>query len=296
MTDFEGSSEVDNGSLPTQTINDDSNEEIEVRDEGDEGEGESQTQNEDGEEGEGQPKLTEKGTKLDPNPLSAAHQELANERRKLAQYQQVLSNPEMLKRYAAQMGMTLAEAKADIKEEQKQLAYTADRFKTPEDLANALNEMDGKYSKTIEELRAENQRLKEGFTGFSQSRQVERVANNMQRDVVSVREKYPELDPKSPEYDPELEKEIADFYEELDLDPATGGYKGQFSLAKIADRVMRASGRAMKKGSQQAQTNVRVKQAGKVVTSSKSPSKEGKESNDPGTVIAQRIAKAMSNG
>src|SRR5690606_18792007 len=107
------SSEVDNGSLPTQTINDDSNEEIEVRDEGDEGEGESQHQNEDGEEGEGQPKLTEKGTKLDPNPLSAAHQELANERRKLAQYQQVLSNPEMLKRYAAQMGMTLAEAKAD---------------------------------------------------------------------------------------------------------------------------------------------------------------------------------------
>jgi hypothetical protein len=293
----EGSQEIDDGGMPSVTVNDDQSQDetIEVRDEGEDQGGESQeteTQNQ-GEQGKEQ--FTEKGTRLDPNPLSAAHQELANERRLRQQFQAVLSDPVALRKYAKEAGYSMEEAKAEIKEEQAKL-YTPDRFKTPEDVANALNEMHASNQKTVAELRSENQRLREGFSGFSQSRHIEQVANNMQSDIGTIREKYPELNPKSTEYDPELEKEIGSFYHELDFDPDTGGYKGNFSIASIAERVMRAAGRAKKQGSEQAQTNVRVKQAGKVVTSSKNTSKEVQESRDPGTVIAQRIAKAMGNG
>jgi hypothetical protein len=289
----EGSVEIDNGGLPSVTVNDNEvDDQVEVRDEGEETEVQ-ETETQAGDQGE--PQYTEKGTKLDPNPQSAAYQQLANERRLRTQFQQVLDNPEALKKYAAQMGLTLTEAKAEIKDEQQKL-YTPDRFKTPEDVANALNEMAAANNKTVAELRAENQRLKEGFSGFSESRHIEHVAATMTQDIASVRAKYPELNPKSPEYDPDLEREIGEFYQELDADPRTGGYRGNHSLAKIADRFMRATGRGRTKGSQQAQTDVRVKQAGRVVTSSKGSSKEASESKDPGTVIAQRIAKAMGNG
>lgn len=289
----EGSVEIDNGGLPSVTVNDNEvDDQVEVRDEGEETEVQ-ETETQAGEQGE--PQYTEKGTKLDPNPQSAAYQQLANERRLRQQFQQVLDNPEALRKYAAQMGMTLTEAKAEIKDEQKKL-YTPDRFKTPEDVANALNEMAADHQKTVAELRAENQRLKEGFSGFSESRHIEHVAATMTQDIAAVRAKYPELNPNSPDYDPELEREIGEAYHELDADARTGGYKGNHSLAKIADRYMRIAGKGRQRGSQQAQTNVRVKQAGKVVTSSRPVSKESSESKDPGTVIAQRIAKAMGNG
>jgi phage-related minor tail protein len=279
----EGSVDIDQGGLPSQTVNDDSHEEeVEVRDEGEEQVEVQETETQAGEEG--QPQYTEKGTKLDPNPQSAVHQQLANERRLRQQFQQVLDNPEALRKYAAQLGMTVTEAKAEIKDEQQKL-YTPDRFKTPEDVANALNEMAADHKKTVAELREENKRLKEGFGSFNQSRHIEHVASTMTQDISSVQAKYPELNPKSPDYD-----------HELDFDPQTGGYKGNHSLAKIADRFMRIAGRGRERGTQAAQTNVRVKQAGRVVTSSKPASKEGSGSTDPGTVIAQRIAKAMGNG
>lgn len=294
----EGSQEIDGGGMPTTTVNDDQSqdESIEVRDEGKDQDGEAQatdTQN----QGEQDQQLTEKGTKLDPNPLSAAHQQLANERRLRQQFQAVLSDPVALRKYAKESGYSMEEAKAEIKEEVAK-TYTPDRFKTPEDVANALNEIQANSQKSLAELREENKRLREGFTGFNESRHIEHVANTMQQDIGTIRGKYSELNPKSPDYDPELEKEIGSFYHKLDaVDPndSEKGYKGQFSIAEIADSFMRAAGRAKKKGSEEAQTNVRVKQAGRVVTSSKTASKGESESKDPGTVIAQRIAKALGN-
>src|SRR6185369_9068021 len=50
------------------------------------------------------PELTDKGTKLDPDPLSRANQELANERKKIKDYEEVLTNPILLKGYLAQFG------------------------------------------------------------------------------------------------------------------------------------------------------------------------------------------------
>lgn len=300
----EGSSEIDNGTVPYVSDQGSSeNDEIEVREEGEgEGEGSAKPEGEGEGEGEGKPTLTEKGTKLDPNPQSAIHQQLANERKIRAQYEQVLSDPTLLRKYAKEAGISLEEAKAEIKEEQKKL-YTPENFKSAQDLANALNELQGNFTKvneTITSLKEENQRLRGELDGINGSRRVEQVASIMGNDVAIVREKYPQLNPKSPEFDPELEKEIGSFYFELDAvdqsDPSKG-FKGQYSLAKITDRFMRVRGEGAKKGSQQAQTIVKTKQAGKVVTSVKGDTKDtATQSSDPGTSIAQKIARTLGKG
>lgn len=297
---YEGSTEVDTGNLPYQE-QEDSNEELEVRDDENEG-GEVENQPTDGEgegeDGEQKPQLTEKGTKLDPNPQSAAYQQLANERRLRTQYEQVLSDPNLLRKFAKEMGLTVEEAKAEIKDEQKKL-YTPDRFKSAQDLADVLNELQGNFTKvneTVTQLREENQRLRGELSGINGSRHLEHVATTMGNDITTIREQYPQLNPKSPEYDPELEKEVGSFYHELDFDPATGGYRGQYSLAKIAERFMKVRGVGAKKGSQQAQTIVKTRQAGRVVTSSKGGGKDTPTASNPGTSIAQKIAKTLGNG
>jgi hypothetical protein len=239
--------------------------------------------------------LTEKGTKLDPNPLSAAHQQLANERKIRQQYEQVLTDPELLKRYATQAGLTFAEAKAEVKEAQNQAVeeYTADKFQNAEDLAKAFNEMRTGFStqsKTYEEKIAA---LEGQLSGLSSSRRIEQVANQLSSDVLTVREKYPELDPKSSDFDKELEKDISELYHELDFDPRTNAYRGGYSLAKLADKIMSAAGKARQKGAERAQTVVREKVAGRVMTSGKATAKTETESTDPSTVIAQRIRNAM---
>lgn len=286
---FEGSSDVDTGSVPAASTDSTVEELTETE--------EVETSPKDtGEEETVEEKVeyTSKGTKLDPNPQSRAYQELANERRLRTQYEQVLSNPEALKRYASEMGLTLSEARAEIKEEQKKL-YTPDRFKTADDVANALNEIYETHQKSLAELKEENRKLREGLTNFSHINRNQQMVTTLKNDIATITSTYPELNPKSPEYDPELEKEIGQLYNELDFDERSGTYRGQFSLAKITERVMRAAGRGKKKGAQEAQTTVKVKQAGKIVTSTKNTKREASESTDPSTVIAERIAKAFGN-
>ena len=292
-------SEVDNGVLPF-VKNDESeeSEEIETRVEDNQpGEGENPEPGEGELDENGNPIVrTEKGTKLDPNPQSQVHQQLANERRIRENYERVLGDPEALRKYAKEAGMTLEEAKAEIKDDAKK--FSPDRFKTAQDIADVLNELQGGLETTIKEIKAENQRLRGELSGISSSRQVERVATTMQSDIGSIQEKYPQLNPKSPDYDPALEKEIGSFYHELDaVDPndPSKGYRGQFSLAKITERFMRVRGEGAKRGSQQAQTTVKTKIAGKVVTSSRSDSKDTQVSSAPGTSIAQKVARALKN-
>ena len=288
----EGSVDIDTGNMP-QGQSDTSDEVEEVSEETSQEETPEKVEEESSSEQsekEEKVELTEKGTKLDPNPQSAAYQQLANERRLRQQYEQVLRDPGLLKKYAQESGMTLAEAKEEVKED----LYSVDKLKTAEDVANALNEIKTGFTKNLSNLQEENQRLKSELTGLSSSRQFEYVANNMQKDISTVREKYPELNPKSSEFDPELEREIGSFYHELDYDPQLGGYKGNHSIAKITDRIMKAAGRARDKGAKKAQTIVKQKEAGKVVTSSKASSKSESVSTDPSTAIAQRIRKLTS--
>jgi len=285
----EGSVDIDTGNMP-QGQSDTSDEVEEVGEETSQEETPKEVEESSSEQSKEEVELTEKGTKLDPNPQSAAYQQLANERRLRQQYEQVLRDPGLLKKYAQESGMTLAEAKEEVKED----LYSVDKLKTAEDVANALNEIKTGFTKNLSNLQEENQRLKSELTGLSSSRQFEYVANNMQKDISTVREKYPELNPKSSEFDPELEREIGSFYHELDYDPQLGGYRGNYSIAKITDRIMKAAGRARDKGAKKAQTIVKQKEAGKIVTSGKASSKSESVSTDPATAIAQRIRKITS--
>ena len=238
------------------------------------------------------PVLTDKGTKLDENPQSAVHQQLANAKRQVQQMEKVLRSPELLRNYAKQNGMTLTEAKADIKDEKEEVKdeFTPDSFKTADDVAKGFNSM----NKTIKGLVIENSRLREGQKGINSSRRLEHIANNMQKDITTVQEKYPELNPTSPEYNKELESSIGELYQQLDYNPATKSFNGKVSITTIANQIMKAAGLAKKQGSLKAQTDVKVKQAGKI-TSGKSKKTGSKESSDPGTSIAQKISKAMNS-
>lgn len=298
----EGSVMVDTGSVPFNAPEESSQDEtIEVRDDaetqnsGEQGaesqETETSTTEEPG-EGEGQ-KLTEKGTKLDPNPQSAVHQELANAKRLVQQYESVLKDPEVLKEYAKQQGLTIAEAKAEVKEAKAELKkFTPDRFNSAQDVADALNELQTTLTERVSTLEEENQRLRQGQDGLTQSRKQERIVSTMESDASKVREKYPALDPKSPEYNPAFEKAVATLYAKVDIDPATGLAKGNFSILDIADQIMEVAGLGTQQGSQRAQTQVKVKQAGRVVTSSKAAPTGASKSHDPSTSIAQKIAAA----
>lgn len=222
---------------------------------------------------------TDKGTKLDPNPQSALHQQLANERRMRQQYEKVLSDKEMFLKYAEQSGYTKQEAKEAAKE-----IFSPDKFKTVEDVASAFNELSGKYAQEIESL-------KKQLSGIDSERRVNQAATRLDLDIRSAKEKYPELNPKSPNYDLELDKEIFKLYSELDADPTTGNLRGEIPLMKVVDRVMRAAGRAKKAASKEAQTQVVTKQSGRVVTSQKSSSKEASDSDlSPADAISKRIA------
>lgn len=248
-------------------------------------------------EEEGGEKLTEKGTKLDPNPKSAVHQELANAKRQIQQMTQVLTTPSLLKKFAEQNGMTLAEAKAEIKDEKQEAKSVIDEFKpeqlnTREDVARALNSVRSSSLSEIKALKEENENLRKGLTGISGERESERIDNIVKDGIITVRDKYPQLDPKNPDFDKDLEAEIGALYEELDFDTESKRFRGKVSLVKLTDRIMKAAGKAGEQASKKAQTDVKVKQAGKV-TSGKGSTEKAGESSDPSTSIAQKIAKTL---
>lgn len=245
--------------------------------------------------------VSDKGTKLDNDPLSRANQLRANAERKVQQYERVLSSPELLREFAKKAGYSLAEAKEilkDAKDDAEEQAFKPDQFNTKEDLAKTFNSITASHKKEVADLKKEIEELKSGLTGFRENDRVRSIAANMSNDITSVQEKYSELNPKSADYDPDLEKEITSLYVELDaVDPSdpSKGMKGNVSLAKLADRIMAAAGRGQKKGSENAQTQVRVKQAGRVVTTGGKPNNNGGESSNPDTSIALKIARAMGS-
>ena len=290
---MEGSVEVDTGSLPTAQPS-------QVQDTTvDEGGEESQSDNQDiqqtGNEVKDKAKIeyTDKGTKLDQNPQSAVHQELANAKRQIANYEKVLGTPDLLIRFAKESGMTLTEAKAELKDQQDKLEeFTADKFQTAEDVAKALNAINSKFALSSKAYEDKVSRLEHEIRSLTDGRRLESVAANLNTDISETRGKYPELDPKSPSYDLGLEQEISQLYHELDFDEQAGVYRGKISLKNIADRIMRAAGKFREKGTQDAQTVIVDKTKGRVITSGK-PSRDATESPDAGTTIASRISNMM---
>jgi hypothetical protein len=242
-------------------------------------------------------KVTEKGTKLDENPLSAVHQKLANAERRVKDMEAVLRDPETLMRYLDVSGYKKGEtAKAETKAIEPLMKIDVNKLQTAEDVAEMLNGLQTSFMEKINKSEETITNLTKQLQSLGESRRVDQISSIMSSDVSKIRGEYPELDPKSGEgvYNSELEKDIAELYHSLDYDEHTGKYKGSISLYQIAKQVMSAASKARKQGSEQAQTEVRNKQTGKIVTSSNKTTAKESESSDPGLTIASRVSRALN--
>jgi len=223
---------------------------------------------------------TEKGTKLDPDPLSRANQELANERAKIRKYEEVLQDPKALRDYVAQFDK---EEKTEKVEDQEPEIRIQD-VKSTEDLQKFLSQRENKVNQKLKEL-------DDTIAEVKGSQNKSTVASQIQSDIVTVRETYPELNPKNSSYNKELDLAVGELYEKFDLDPETKSFRGKVSLKEVADIVMRAHGSSKKQGSEEAQTTVRDKRTGKPVSGSSKAAPD--ETNlSASQVIAQRMAQA----
>lgn len=297
----EGTVEVDNGgAIPMDdevvTGAGASDDDAGAGDDGDDNGGAGNGSQDDDGKGAGK---TDKGTNLDPDPLTRANQLRANAEAMVKRYERVLASPELLREFAKKAGYSLAEAKEalnDAKDKSEEVAFKPDRFKTKDDLASAFNELAGGYKKEISDLKKELEDLRKGFTGFQANDRVRQVATTMSADISSVQKEYPQLNPSSPEYDPELEKRITAFYAKLDAvdpDDLQKGFKGNISLAWVAEQFMGVAAGARKNGADSAKTQVIVKKAGRIVDTGKGGSSGKGESSNPGTSIALKIAQEM---
>lgn len=253
---------------------------------GEEGKTESQTEEKSSDgtlkDQEQKTELTEKGTKLDDNPLSRVNQELANERAKIKQYEGLLNNPALLKNYVKQFDG--ADEQKQEKTQEQEMRY--EDVETTEDLQKFLRQQDSKVQSKLKELDTT-------ISSVKSSQKDTIVASRIQNDITTVRSEYPELDPKSGSYSKELDLAVGELYEKFDLDTNTNAFKGQVSIKDIADIVMRAAGSSKKQGSTEAQTTIRDKRTGKAVSgaSSQAPDESGMTA---GQLIASRMRRASS--
>lgn len=242
--------------------------------------------------GKSQPgtQLTEKGTKLDPNPLSAAHQQLANERRIRQQYEQLLGNPQLLSQYIkAQYGTPVSQqgqAQPEFKE------YKADDFENLDDVANVVNNLQKSFVDKTKAYEDKIMQLSNAVSLLTRSATQDKVASNIEREVVGL-QGIKELDPKSPEFIDGLESEIVSLYHRLDFDENTGTYRGQYSIADIGKSIVEAARKARQIGSQKAQTNIRRKAEGRVTTSTKVEDEVDDSKLSPADSIAKGISQVF---
>jgi hypothetical protein len=246
--------------------------------------------------GEEEPKLTEKGTKLDPDPLSAAHQQLANEKRIRGQMEQVLASPELLAKFMEeQYGVKVpaSTAKAEDKGESAPRTYKAEDFENLEDVANVVNTLQSSFEQKVQTYETQIKQLNTAVQSLLQGGNAERIASKTESDVNGLRSQ-PELDPKSSDFIDGLESDIAQEYHRLDFDEKTQMYRGNHSIKEIGDRLISIARKARAKGSLQAQTIVKDKSEGKVVTTPKVSDEGDAEKADPASSIAQGINKLFA--
>lgn len=229
---------------------------------------------------------TDKGTKLDPNPMSAVNQQLANERAKTREYEAFLSDPEQVERYLEELRKERGVDKpaADPKDE-----ISLDQVQTREDIVRFLEQERRKD-------RGEIDNLKKTISGFMQTQGQVAVGQRIRSQIEEARRKYPAINPvkadgsPNPDFDPELEKQIGEAFDELDYDPRTQSFRGQVDFLKLVDRFMTAAKRGESAGSRKAQTVIQDRRTGRVVTGTQASSDSPDESN---MTAAQKIASRM---
>lgn len=252
------------------------------------------------------PEKTEKGTKLDPNPQSAVHQQLANEKRIRGQMEVVLADPAKLARFVKeQYGAEIVFKKRDTEPTDKENAneeqpavttkkWTAKDFENIEDVAEKFNQLQEDFSKKLSNRDALIDKLTKQVTGVMEGGRLERIADATAGDVTFLKS-VPELNPKSPDFVPGLEGRISRQYRKLDFDEKTREFRGQYSLREIAEDMLDVVRDAKKAGSSRAQTIVRDKTGGRVRTSPAVDTEEDSDKLPPSESIAQGIRKMFKN-
>lgn len=277
-------------------------------DQADDQQGEEGNEENNGEENNSQEptRKTEKGTKLDPNPKSAVHQQLANANRIRSQYEQVLSDPAKIaqfvkQQYGIDMQVPGAQPKADANGNQQPAPitsgkkFTAKDFENIEDVANVVNQIQEQFQTTIAERDAKIEQLTKQVTGIQQGGRIQHVANNLAADVTELRS-LPELNPESPDFIPGLEDRIGAYYHKLDFDEASGMYRGDYSLKEIAQEFLETARVSRQAGSKRAQTIIKDKTGGAVRTTPGGGKQVNSDQLSPGSSIAAGIAKMFPRG
>lgn len=239
--------------------------------------------------GSEEPELTEKGTKLDSNPQSALHQQLANEKRARSQVEQVLGDPKLLAKFAEQQyGIKIPVEQETAKQDVPTKQYTAEDFQNIEDVATKFNELqksfDEKsrsYEEQIKELKTVADRLVDG------SRDTQ-ITSAMEKDVVSLKS-VPELKRGDPDFVEGLEAKIVERYYQQDFDEQTGKFRGNTSLKRVADDIIEAIKLGRQAGAQKAQTIVKDKTEGRVRTSAPAKTEQSTDNMSAGGSIAAGI-------
>jgi hypothetical protein len=276
---IEGADFDEEPTVEAENINNDSTSEAKPQGEV-KAEGETQKQ--------GDVQVTDKGTRLAADPLQQANQLRANAEAKVREYEQFLSNPQNLKRYLEELERETGQAQDAYQDE-----LTPDMVQTTEDLQKYLAQETGKIRREVEEI----QKLKYGIASQAVE---EKVARTITSEIDEVRKKYPELRPTNPDgspnpdFDPELERELGDMFEELDLDPQTGGYRGRVSLLRLADRLMKAARKGQDQGSKRAQTVIQDRRTGRVTSGTTAEAQPDESALSASQTIAARIKRAAA--
>lgn len=234
-----------------------------------------------------EPVLTDKGTKLDPNPESAAHQLLANERRVRAQMEQVLGDPEKLTQFMEKQYGIKSQSKVEAEPTK---SFTADDFQSLDDVARVVNTLKTDFVQKTDSLVKENQQLKETVGQLQQGGRAQQLFSTMSDDVSSLRQE-PELNPKSPDFIEGLEERIADRYKKLDFEENTGTFRGGISLSEVGKDLIDVARLGKKKGSLQTQTVVKNKSEGEIRTSTGVKDEVSGDKLSAGDSISLGIAK-----
>lgn len=286
MPDFEGSvefeSDIETDSEETQDENVNNQAEVtETKPEGQlEGQVEDTSQSQETE-------TTDKGTKLDPDPLSQANQLRANAEKRLREMESFMSDPAAVKRYLEELEAEKGQSTGTEAE-----AIDPSKIETVEDLQKYAKHLESKTMKEIEALKRETQQK-------DQIAQVKETGTRIASEIESIQNKYPQLratnpdGTKNPDFDPELDREIGELYDYLDFDPQSQTYRGRVSFAKVAESFMRMAKRGEQSGSRKAQTIVQDRRMGRAQSGTVSKSSEPDESSmSASQLIASRMARA----
>jgi len=255
-----------------------------------------ETQNDHDEDDSGEDggkQITDKGTKLDPNPQSAVHQQLANAKREVEDYRAIMQDPVQLKKYIAELEADLGGEQEIVatKKDEEEFVTDPDKIENTKDLRSYAKYLEKKQSEQIDSIKKEISKERE-VSAFKETN------TRISSEIEQVQKDYPELralnadGTKNPDFDPALEKEVADLYEELDFDPKRKVFMGKVSIKKVADRIMRVRHLGEANGSKRAQTVIVDRRNGAVKSNSGGGGTPDESQESPAQTIANRIARA----